>query len=47
MKVCFYLQRRFAFLGHEMAVLLKEKYGVKDFCGYVKKIYTQDTKTKK
>ena len=35
MKACFFLQRRFAFLGHEMAILLNEKYGVKDFCAYV------------
>lgn len=35
MKACFFLQRRFAFLGHQMAVLLKEKYGLKEFCGYV------------
>lgn len=35
MKACFLLQRRFAFLGHQMAIILKEKYGVKDFCGYV------------
>src|SRR3990167_6347291 len=35
MKICFFLQRRFAYLGHNLAVLLKEKYGVMDFCGYV------------
>jgi len=35
MKICFLLQRRFAFIGHNLAILLKEKYGVTDFCGYV------------
>jgi len=35
MKICFLLQRRFAYLGHNLAILLKEKYGVHDFCGYV------------
>lgn len=35
MKVGFFLQRRFAYVGHEMAKLLKERYGVAEFCGYV------------
>lgn len=35
MKACFFLQRRFAFLGHQMAIILKEKYGIEEFCGYV------------
>src|SRR3989344_6414293 len=35
MKVCLQLQRRFAYVGHAMAMVLKEKYGVKDFCAYV------------
>jgi len=35
MKVCFFLQRRFAYFGHAMAKLLKDKYGVNEFCGYV------------
>ena len=35
MKGCFYLQRRFAYIGHAMAILLKEKYGVNQFCAYV------------
>lgn len=35
MKACFFLQRRFAFLGHQMAILLKERYGLEEFCGYV------------
>ena len=35
MKGCFYLQRRFAYIGHSMAVLLKEKYRINQFCAYV------------
>ncbi|KKT28991.1 MAG: hypothetical protein UX43_C0001G0041 [Candidatus Giovannonibacteria bacterium GW2011_GWB1_46_20] len=35
MKACLQLQRRFAYVGHAMAVVLKKRYGVKDFCGYV------------
>lgn len=35
MKICFFLQRRFAFVGHNLATLLKEKYGLNDFCGLV------------
>lgn len=35
MKACFLLQRRFAYIGHKMALILKEKYGVNEFCGYV------------
>lgn len=35
MKICFLLQRRFAHVGHAIAVALKERYGIKDFCGYV------------
>ncbi|MDO8592395.1 MAG: hypothetical protein Q7R92_01310 [bacterium] len=35
MKACFLLQRRFAYVGHKVAVILKEKYGVENFCGYV------------
>ncbi|MFA5317853.1 MAG: hypothetical protein WC323_00025 [Patescibacteria group bacterium] len=35
MKICFLLQRRFAYIGQEMAVLLKQKYEINDFCGYV------------
>src|SRR3989338_2731721 len=34
LKGCLYLQRRFAYIGHAMAVLLKEKYGVNQFCAY-------------
>ena len=35
MKICFYLQRRFAYIGHTMMTVLKERYRVDDFCGYV------------
>ena len=35
MKGCFLLQRRFAYLGHAIAVTLKKNYGVNDFCAYV------------
>lgn len=34
MKVCFLMQRRFAYIAHDLAVHLK-KFGVNDFCGYV------------
>jgi hypothetical protein len=35
MKACFFLQRRFALIGHAMAHILKEQYGVTQFCGLV------------
>lgn len=35
MKGCFYLQRSFAPIGHVMITLLKERYHLSDFCGYV------------
>lgn len=35
MKVCLVLQRRYAFLGNYLAMILQEKYDQKDFCGYV------------
>ncbi|MDO8499662.1 MAG: hypothetical protein Q7S66_03305 [bacterium] len=35
MKGCFVLQRNFAYIGHNLALLLKEKYGIDQFCGYV------------
>ena len=35
MKACLHLQRRFAYVGHEIATLLKERHGVTEFCGYV------------
>src|SRR3989344_2952765 len=34
-KGCLVLQRRFAYLGHELAILLKEKHGISEFCGFV------------
>jgi len=35
MKGCLLLQRQFAYVGHALARLLRERYGVDDFCGYV------------
>lgn len=35
MKACFLLQRRFAYIGHYIALILKEKYGLLDICAYV------------
>lgn len=35
MKGCFLLQRRFAVIGHAIALNLKQKYGIENFCGYV------------
>lgn len=35
MKICFLLQRQFAHVGHNLAILLKERYGIDEFCGYV------------
>lgn len=35
MKACLLLQRRFAYVGHNLALLLKEHYGIDEFCGYV------------
>lgn len=35
MKGCFYLQRQFAYIGHTMISLLKERHHINDFCGYV------------
>ena len=35
MKGCIFLQRSFARVGHAMAIVFKEKYGVDEFCGYV------------
>jgi len=34
MKIFFFLQRRFAYVGHAIALTLKEQYGVQEFCGY-------------
>lgn len=33
-KICFFLQRSYAFTGHALAIWLKEKYGVTEFCAY-------------
>lgn len=35
MKICFLLQRNFAYVGHAMASALKERHGVTEFCGIV------------
>jgi len=35
MKICFFLHRQFAHIGHNLAKLLSEEYGVREFCGYV------------
>ena len=35
MKACLVLQRRFAYVGNEIASLLKERHGISEFCGYV------------
>ncbi len=35
MNVCFLLQRNFSYIGHSLALWLKEKYGMEQFCGYV------------
>ncbi|MBI2075283.1 MAG: hypothetical protein HYT82_01285 [Candidatus Harrisonbacteria bacterium] len=35
MKGCLLLQRRFATISHAIALTLKEKYGISEFCGYV------------
>lgn len=35
MRACILLQRRFAYVGHAMAIVLQKKYGIRDFCGYV------------
>ncbi|MEK9184026.1 MAG: hypothetical protein AAB890_03055, partial [Patescibacteria group bacterium] len=34
-KICFFLQRRFAYVGHAMALTFQKKYGINKFCGYV------------
>src|SRR3989344_6022338 len=35
MKICLFLQRSYAYTGHALACILKEKYGVTEFCAYV------------
>ncbi|MDO8482056.1 MAG: hypothetical protein Q7S75_03160 [bacterium] len=34
-KVCFVFQRRFTCVAHKIAIELREKHGVSEFCGYV------------
>lgn len=34
MKICFFLQRRFSYIGHELAKILKERHQDLEFCGY-------------
>ena len=33
-KICFFLQRSYAYTGHALAIWLREKYGVTEFCAY-------------
>ncbi len=35
MKGCFYLQRNFAYIGHNLVRLLQEKHGITTWCAYV------------
>src|SRR3989338_3313071 len=35
MKACLVFQRRFTPVAHKIAIELKEKHGVSEFCGYV------------
>ncbi len=42
MKVCLVLQRQFAYIGHNVALWLKEKHGVQNFCGYVYQRWSYD-----
>lgn len=35
MKICFLLQRKFAWVAHALARTLQERYGVSESCGYV------------
>ncbi len=34
MKICFLAQRRFAYISHYLALALKKKYGMTEFCAY-------------
>jgi len=34
MKICFLLQRRYAYIGYALIELLNQNYGLKEFCGY-------------
>lgn len=42
MKVCFILQRRFAYIGNYLALWLQQKYGVGEFSGYVYQRWSYD-----
>ncbi len=35
MKACFFLQRRFVYVGHAMALTFQKKYGINEFCAYI------------
>lgn len=35
-KACFLLLRRFAYVGHAMALIFQKKYDIKEFCGFVR-----------
>lgn len=35
MKICLILQRRFAYVGHELARRLQDEHGIKEFCAFV------------
>lgn len=35
MKICCILQRRFAYVGHELVRRLKDEHGIRDFCAFV------------
>ncbi len=35
MKICFFLQRRFAYIGYVLAAQLYQKYNISGFCGYI------------
>lgn len=42
MKICLFLQRRFAYIGHDLAFWLKKKYNITEFCGYVQLRWSYD-----
>jgi len=35
MKICFFLQRRFTYIGYALATRLNQKYDVRKFCAYI------------
>lgn len=35
MKICFLMQRRFAYIAHDLAVHLRNRHGIEEFCAYV------------